>query len=62
MGPGNPAEWQSAAPMADQDPARMSQYMVGQLCDPQDMPTPDTDVTSGVVDRRNLPDYEHTWN
>eukprot|EP00974_Lingulodinium_polyedra_P070028 6776266-Lingulodinium_polyedra.AAC.1 len=26
------------------------------------MPTPDIDVTNGVVDRRNLPDHEHAWN
>eukprot|EP00974_Lingulodinium_polyedra_P102044 9882422-Lingulodinium_polyedra.AAC.1 len=48
--------------MADQDSTRMFQYIVSQLCNPHDMPTPDIDVTSGVVDRRNLPDYEHTWN
>eukprot|EP00974_Lingulodinium_polyedra_P087503 8481109-Lingulodinium_polyedra.AAC.1 len=48
IGPGNPAGWQSAAPMADQDPTRMFQYIVGQLYNPHDMPTPDIDVTNGT--------------
>eukprot|EP00974_Lingulodinium_polyedra_P069575 6736104-Lingulodinium_polyedra.AAC.1 len=26
------------------------------------MPTPDTDVTNGAVDRLNLSDHEYAWN
>eukprot|EP00974_Lingulodinium_polyedra_P101479 9830942-Lingulodinium_polyedra.AAC.1 len=57
IGPGNPTEWQNAEPMADQDPTQMMRYLVSQLCSPHDMPTPDTDVTNGAVDRLNLSDH-----